>query len=216
MPYSPPAGQCAPNIEDIVSALYPECPQSAAFNCPSTDLPVYTIEQCKLIEEMTRSQASSDEWYTHRRGRISASIAHRVLTKNRKLAAAGNVDCSSLVSEILRDGADSSLNVPSLQYGRQQESSAVKLYENCQKGLHSGLTVTYCGLFVLPDSIFICATPDRLVNCACCGNGLLEVKCPFSSTSVSPCDAGLPYLEKFDGNLRLKSPILITLGSICR
>ena len=37
--------------------------------------------QIKLIEEATRSQSSSDEWFKQREGRITASNFHRVYTR---------------------------------------------------------------------------------------------------------------------------------------
>ena len=37
--------------------------------------------QINLIEEVTRSQSSSDEWFQQREGRITASNFHRVYTR---------------------------------------------------------------------------------------------------------------------------------------
>ena len=41
--------------------------------------------QIKLIEEATRSQSSSDEWFKQREGRITASNFHRVYTRMKTL-----------------------------------------------------------------------------------------------------------------------------------
>lgn len=246
VPYKSPTGQNPPNLDDLVGALYPEFPSSAAFqytlvDCtaqyqPESDVnissnvecrsdvsmpqplylsakyckwsgdnfPVYSPEQCKMIEQATRLQAASPEWFCHRRGRISASVAHRILTKSRKIAAGTSADFSCLVRDIIKDSSNSGCNVPSLQYGRQNEPLAVEMYAVCQKAQHSDLLVTNCGLFVLPDVIYMCATPDRLVQCKCCGKGLLEVKCPISSMDMDPNDACLPYLENIAGTLKLK------------
>ena len=41
--------------------------------------------QIKLIEEATRSQSSSDEWFKQRKGKITASDFHRVYTQMKTL-----------------------------------------------------------------------------------------------------------------------------------
>lgn len=38
-----------------------------------------------------------------------------------------------------------------------------------------------CGLFVDQTAPFLGASPDALVHCICCGNGIVEVKCPWSA-----------------------------------
>ena len=42
----------------------------------------------------------------------------------------------------------------------------------------------------------MCASPDRLVSCDCCGEGLLEIKCPKSCENEDPKTANLAYLTK--------------------
>ncbi len=54
---------------------------------------------------------------------------------------------------------------------------------------------------------YLGATPDGIVNCDCCGEGLLEIKCPYSycNSSISEINDPHFYLEKDeDGNLQLK------------
>ena len=36
-----------------------------------------------------------------------------------------------------------------------------------------------CGLFIHETKQFQRASPDLLVECSCCGKGILEAKCPF-------------------------------------
>ena len=33
---------------------------------------------------------------------------------------------------------------------------------------------------------FLAATPDGVVSCSCCGEGLLEIKCPFKYRNSQP------------------------------
>jgi hypothetical protein len=42
------------------------------------------------------------------------------------------------------------------------------------------------------------------VYCNCCGEGLLEVKCPISIAGLNPKTASLPYLQDVDGCRSLK------------
>ena len=37
-----------------------------------------------------------------------------------------------------------------------------------------------CGFFISADDPFICASSDSLLSCDCCGEGCVEVKCPYS------------------------------------
>ena len=53
--------------------------------------------------------------------------------------------------------------------------------------------------------LFLGASPDGIVSCKCCGKGVIEVKCPFSTKN------GLPdpppediFMCKQDGKLMLK------------
>jgi len=39
--------------------------------------------------------------------------------------------------------------------------------------------VTAAGLFIDSERPFVGASPDGIVNCTCCGKGVLEVKCPL-------------------------------------
>ena len=38
------------------------------------------------------------------------------------------------------------------------------------------------------------ASPDGLVSCTCCGNGILEIKCPYSVRNSLPTDVS--YITK--------------------
>ena len=44
---------------------------------------------------------------------------------------------------------------------------------------HSCFTIKSCGFIVDQEYPFLGASPNGLVECTCCGHGVLEVKCPF-------------------------------------
>ena len=69
--------------------------------------------------------------------------------------------------------------------------------------------VIKCGLILHPSYPFIGASPDRIVNCSCCGTGTLEIKCPFrckekSFEEVVQSQSSF-CLEMESGSLKLKN-----------
>ena len=55
--------------------------------------------------------------------------------------------------------------------------------------LHQGFKYSPSGLIVNPFYPHLGASPDELVNCDCCfGEGVLEIKCPFSGRDCNPAE----------------------------
>ena len=50
---------------------------------------------------------------------------------------------------------------------------------------HKGLNITRSGFYVSPEHPLLDATPDGLVECAYCGKGVVEVKCPLCAEKNS-------------------------------
>lgn len=48
-----------------------------------------------------------------------------------------------------------------------------------EKNSHPGFVITNAGLHISVDHPFLAASPDGLLHCACHGEVLIEVKCPF-------------------------------------
>ena len=46
--------------------------------------------------------------------------------------------------------------------------------------------------------------PDLLIECSCCGKGVLEIKCPHSLLNEVPTAKNLPYLQLYNGQTVLK------------
>ena len=46
--------------------------------------------------------------------------------------------------------------------------------------VHTNFEIAETGLIIEPLYPFMGASPDAVVSCTYCGNGVLEVKCPFS------------------------------------
>ena len=168
-------------------------------------LPKYTEAQVILLEENTREQCESCLWKDHHVGRITSSVAHRVLSKARKLkneTEVGNTE--NLIRSILgKESPDP--NLPALKYGRTVEPVAQQNYEFVMRGKgHKKLNVKKCGMFVDKTLIFMGSSPDGIVTCECCGSGALEIKCPLSIAHEDPRVTPPPYLTRSKGTLSLK------------
>ncbi len=166
------------------------------------NLPVYTSEQLQLIESSTRQQACSNDWFEQKRGRITASIAHSVYTRSKNKR---NSDTSATIVDAIMGTSKKCLdNVPAIRHSRDVEPVAAVAYEKYQKQHHHDLVVTQCGLFVDPSTTHLAASPDRLVQCSCCGEGLLEIKCPYACQNEDPNEANIAYLFDVNGRRMLR------------
>ena len=82
------------------------------------------------------------------------------------------------------------------------------LFFRNSKDRHTNLKIGHCGLVVNPCYPHLGASPDGIVNCDYCGNGVLEIKCPYScrgKTFSEAADQGKDFcLQKdTDGHLQL-------------
>ena len=85
--------------------------------------------------------------------------------------------------------------------------TAREKYIESYSKIHKTFFVIKSGLILHPSYPFFGATPDGIVNCSCCGSGVLEIKCPFRCKNKSFKDAttqGSFCLEEDDSGLRLK------------
>ena len=66
-------------------------------------------------------------------------------------------------------------------WGQKYEKVAIEQYLKSQRPRHANiLEVTDSGIVINPKWPFIGASPDGIVDCYCCGKGVLEIKCPYS------------------------------------
>ena len=73
----------------------------------------------------------------------------------------------------------SAVNTPALNYGKQNQSRARKLYQQNSEKHHNCFVIEATGLHLRSDVPFIGASPDALIECKYHGRGLLEIKCPY-------------------------------------
>jgi len=65
------------------------------------------------------------------------------------------------------------------RHGCSHEKDGRNSYALIQQQNHLEFRIDNAGFFVSSDNPYIGATPDGLVDCKCCGRGIVEVKCPF-------------------------------------
>ncbi|XP_048735015.2 uncharacterized protein LOC125650616 [Ostrea edulis] len=134
-----------------------------------------TSEEAAYLETVTQTQSDCLTWHEQRAGRISASKVHSVLHTNQEKPGVSVL--KSICNATFNSGRTS---VPSLGWGLEHEADAIAVLEAVMSQLHVNFKISKCGLYINPQFPYLAATPDRTVSCDCCGNGIVEVKCPYS------------------------------------
>lgn len=171
-------------------------------------LPKLTPVEVNQIETVTIGQSSNEEWRRQRHGRITASNFYSVYTRVNTIKSAPskvhNVD--PILKKIMGYDDISSLeHVPALKHGRAYEPIARERYVHLMERKHQGFKYRECGLFVDGERPYLGASPDLIVSCDCCGQGLAEFKCPYSTAQEIPSADNLNYLIKEkDGSTTLR------------
>lgn len=132
-----------------------------------------SVTQANFVEEETRKQSNSKIWFDQRSGHVTASRLYRVLhTKQLEPSV-------SLLKSICYP-ASTKFYSKACAYGCQHEDKARSTYAEIMVQSHLSFAIKQCGLLLDPTNPFIGASPDGVVQCSCCGTGVLEIKCPYS------------------------------------
>ena len=155
---------------------------------------VITKEEASYLEEATRLR------HKHRTGRITASKFFAVARTSIKSPS------QSLIKELMEMKIHSYTKVKSLMWGIENEQNARERYLEQMKDEHTELSYTSSGLRVNPKYPHLGATPDGIVKCDCCGNGLIEIKCPYKHKQSHPHNVveSKFCLEHVNGRIYLK------------
>ena len=90
-----------------------------------------------------------------------------------------------------------SLNcVPAIRWGIDHEEVARKayMYLELANENHANLQYSASGLHINPKFPHLGASPDGLISCDCCGEGLLEIKCPYKHHDNHPHEMQDPQI----------------------
>ena len=109
-----------------------------------------TTEEISSIEEKTRLQSKSEEWFSHRKGRITSSNFGKVIKRKKKAT-------ESFKNTVFNRGALIFAN--SVQYGKKKENSAKQAYLEKFPSRH----IHDCGFVVNNEFSFLGASPDGKV-----------------------------------------------------
>ena len=90
-----------------------------------------------------------------------------------------------------------SFSTTATRWGCEHEDIACQLYCSEMQQQHTEFDYFCIGLVISKDYQFIAATPDGFQQCTCCGEGVLEIKCPHCTKDSNPELAA--FLE--DGSL---------------
>ena len=146
--------------------------------CESVSLSLeFTERMSQLVEKETRSQAKSSLWFKYR-GRVTASYMKSVCHTDSANPA------QSLIKSICFPEEFAFTSKPT-SWGLKQENIARELYLKHIAPNHDCFVVSNSGLVINQEWPFLGASPDGIVECNCCGKGVLEIKCPYSHHSES-------------------------------
>lgn len=135
-------------------------------------LTCFDESDCTEINRLTDQQSESVHWYEYRCGRITSSVMHNVCNYK------GNDPNNYIVKQILSNDC-TSFSTPATIYGKEREVLARNLYEKKYVSEHKSGKVKTTGLIVNSNVPFLGASPDGILQCKCCGTGVLEIKCPY-------------------------------------
>lgn len=151
------------------------------------------------LEIRTRVQSKSVLWHLHQKGRITGTSLHDILHQR------SSTKPCKLVKKICGYGSKDISHLPSVSWGSQHEDIAIKKYADVQKPRHTNFIYRPVGFLIDSEDVFIGASADGVVNCECCGTGVLEVKCPHKHRNIHPLAAATADKEfclSADGQLK--------------
>jgi putative phage-type endonuclease len=122
------------------------------------------------------SEQQTEQWFTDRLGKVTASRLADVLAKTKTGYSASRTNyMTQLVLERITKTRAESYSNAAMAWGNEQEPFARAAYET-----HTGQMVEEVGFIQHPDIEDAGASPDGLVG----DDGMVEIKCPSSSTAL--------------------------------
>lgn len=155
-----------------------------------------TKEESENCELDTRGQANVKEWFNFRAGRVTAS---RV-----KAVCRTPIDkpSPSLIKDICYPSARR-FSTAATSWGCSHEKDARDKYIDAMRCNHENFFWQDSGFVINPDYPYMGATPDGVAKCQCCGDILVEIKCPYCARNSTLSDS-VSCLANNDGKLSLK------------
>ena len=159
--------------------------------------------EIKNIEQETKDQSKSNDWFIQRAGRITASKFSKIYTKMETLKQNPNKCSLKLVESIL---SEEKIDTFSTRHGIGMEFHAKVAVITALKNMgHKKVKSFESGTIIDKEHPYISAPPDLFIECLCCGKALVEIKCPYSIRDSAPSKSNLKQLETLNnGEVKLK------------
>jgi hypothetical protein len=156
---------------------------------------VVTEEEAVNCEIATREQANCKQWFHFRIGRITASRAKRVCR------TAIENPSKSLIKDICYP-LSRKFSSKATEWGCEHEKEARSQYMNEMAENHVNFHVRDVGFVISTEHPYLGASPDGIASCDCCGEFLIEIKCPYCKRDCDVNDS-LECLHTVNNNLEL-------------
>ena len=167
------------NLPKTIDEVVNEFKTGQTFDEFLEKLSIRKVEQA-AVENATRSQSQTETWFVYRKNRITASKFKNAVIKVDNSGNVKNSDrCKTIISDVCSYRKKEIVS-KAIGWGIDNEPVARKLYIRMNKSKHRKLVVAEAGFFIDTEHPFIGASPDGMVSCACHGEGLLEIKCPWA------------------------------------
>ncbi|XP_029137806.1 uncharacterized protein [Labrus bergylta] len=139
------------------------------------------LDRCVVeqVEVLTRGQRTNQDWFSWRKNRITASMAHRI-SNCHFVNGKSRTPPTSYLAAITGEGR--SIQTRAMTWGVQMEAEVVRRYQRLKSAaLGRSVSVLDCGLFIDDQRAWLAASPDGIVTDSRTGEWLLclEVKCPY-------------------------------------
>ena len=164
---------------------------------------MHTVTQ-EMLEHLTKvicDQAKSKQWFRFRAGRITASHFKQVVCTN------PDQPSISLLKGVCYPEMNK-FTTTATEWGCQHEKFGIPDYQ-ARITSHEQLVTSKSGFHISLDHPFLGASPNALVECKCCGKGVMEIKCPYNCCNKYledvACEGKYFCLENLsDGTLKLE------------
>ena len=125
------------------------------------------------LTELTKKQNLCKILNFFRAGKITASDFHSVIHTRNSI---------SFLNKLMQYVTPSS-NLPNLKYGREMEERTRRSYHTLIRP-YSNFAITKTGLHINADYPHLGVSSDGIIDCDCCGKGLVKIKCPQNIQQV--------------------------------
>lgn len=164
-----------------------------------------TISEIVEIANSTSEQARCTAWHDYRYGRVTSTSIDSVV---RVIFDASKMSVEALCKKITGQSSLSSSHLPKqIKWGNSKENTAKKdlgAYM-CATG-HVDVKILDVGIIINKDIPIMASSPDCVISCACCGESVVEIKCPYNKDDTQLKDPndletleGIPYLKENEG-----------------